>query len=483
MQKIITAYKNHFVLVLITFLFLATRLFWIDKIPSSLYWDEASIGYNAYSVLKTGKDEWGETLPLHFRAFGEFKLPTYIYSVVITESLFGLTSYAVRLPAVIYGLLSVLGLYLVVFHLTKNKTISLLSSFLFTITPWFFIFSRTGYEVTAGLAFFIYAIYFLLRSSEKRINLIISVILFILSIYSYNSFRILTPLVLGPTLLVYGISAFKKKQKGNITVLLVSLIILFLSIIPIYKLYSKDSGLSRLQTVGTTKNLVSNYFKNFSYNFLFVVGDTNPRSQIPGSSQLYYLDVVFILLGIMYILKKKDIKYFSILVLLVLAPIPAAITRENPHALRAILISPVLVTISAMGIYYLSELIKKQKNLILIVVLALYVLSFEGYIYKFGNEYNKLSSDAWQYQYKEIMAKYSNDFSKYEKVYITDKYAQPYIFFLFYQKVDPNVFLSTKTLNNVSDWGFSTVASFDKFNFIKDCSVDFGKNSLVICPE
>ncbi|MDI6785147.1 MAG: glycosyltransferase family 39 protein [bacterium] len=448
-----------------------------------MYWDEASIGYNAYSVLKTGKDEWGETLPLHFRAFGEFKLPTYIYSVVIFESIYGLTPYAVRLPAVIYGFLTVLGLYFLIFYISKNKKISLLSSFLFTITPWFFIFSRTGYEATAGLAFFIYALYFLLRSNEKRLNILISIVLFMLSAYSYNSFRILTPLILGPFLLIYGIKAFKKKQKGDLISLFLSLLILFVSIIPIYKLYSKDSGLSRLQTVGTNRNLVSNYFKNFSYNFLFVNGDTNPRNQIPGSSQLYYLDAVFILLGIIYILKKKDINNLYILALLILAPIPAAITRENPHALRAILVSPVLVTISAMGIYYLSELVKKRKNLILIVVLALYVLSFERYIYKFGNEYNNLSFDAWQYQYKELIEKNSDNFSKYEKVYITDKYAQPYIFFLFYQKVDPNLFINTKTLNDVSDWGFSTVKSFDKFNFIKDCGVNSNEKSLVICPK
>ena len=129
-------------MILICLLFLGTRLYKIDKIPASVYWDEASIGYNAYSVLQTGRDEWGEFIPLHFRAFGEFKLPVYIYSVVFTESIFGLTPFAVRLPSVIYGLLSVIGLYLVVLKLTNKKLLSLLSSFLFSISPWFFIFFK-----------------------------------------------------------------------------------------------------------------------------------------------------------------------------------------------------------------------------------------------------------------------------------------------------------------------------------------------------
>ena len=220
--------RTNLILILILLLFLGTRLFRISEIPPSVYWDEASIGYNAFSVLTTGRDEWGEFLPLHFRAFGEFKLPVYIYSVVVSEFIFGLTPLAVRLPAVLYGLLAVVGLYLIVSELTKKKEIALISSFLFTITPWFFIFSRTGYEATAGLAFFVWAIYFL-----SKYNLVIATILFITSAYSYNSFRILTPIVLGFSLLYF----FLKKKY---VVVIISIVILCVSVFPLYKLYKQD---------------------------------------------------------------------------------------------------------------------------------------------------------------------------------------------------------------------------------------------------
>src|SRR3989339_309465 len=167
-QKLLRLLQTNFVLILICLLFLGTRLFRISGIPSSVYWDEASIGYNAYSVLTTGKDEWGEFMPLHFRAFGEFKLPVYIYSVTASEFIFGLTPLAVRLPAVIFGLLSIIGLYLLVLKLTSNKLLSLISSFLFAISSWFFIFSRTGYEAVAGLSFFIWATYFGILSFKKK---------------------------------------------------------------------------------------------------------------------------------------------------------------------------------------------------------------------------------------------------------------------------------------------------------------------------
>lgn len=467
MKEITKLITNNILLLLILLLFLFSRLYNISEIPASLYWDEASIGYNAYSVLKTGKDEWGEFLPLHFRAFGEFKLPVYIYSVLLAEIVFGVSQLAVRIPAVIFGLFSVLGLYLLVLTISKNKTISLLSSLLFAVSPWFFIFSRTGYEATAGLAFFIYALYFLLLSQTKKWKIILSVILFILSAYSYNSFRLLTLLFLGPYMIFYGLRVIKKKDKNGGLLLLLSAGLLFLSFVPIYKLYLRDAGLGRLQTVGITDNgksvslnIISNYLANYSLSFLFSKGDSNPRSQIPGSPQLFPIDAVFILLGLIYIFKNKDRKHLFILIALVLAPIPAAITKEAPHALRSILMAPIFAVVAAMGIYSLLGYVKKYRKLALAVIVFIYLDFFGSYFYQFITRYNGLSSSDWQYPYKEIFANQKSGT-------VTDEYGQPYIFALFYTKTDPKVFLETKQLNPVADWGFSTVKSFGEFQFIK----------------
>jgi 4-amino-4-deoxy-L-arabinose transferase-like glycosyltransferase len=449
-QKLLRLLQTNFAIVLICLLFLVTRLYKISELPASVYWDEASIGYNAYSVLTTGKDEWGETLPLHFRAFGEFKLPVYIYSVVATEFIFGINALAVRLPSVIFGLLSIVGLYLVVNKITKLKKIALLSSFLFSITPWFFVFSRTGYEAVAGLAFFIWAIYFLVLSFEKNKLLVVSVLLFIASAYSYNSFRILTPIVVG---LVFIYKLYKKQ----FVIVFVSSLILITSALPLYKLYRSDSGLSRLQSVGSSA-VVGNYIKNFSPYYLFISGDTNPRSQIPNKSQLYFIDSIFLALGVLYILKSKNPKLYAVLFFLFIASIPAAITKENPHALRSILMSPVLSTITAFGIYSLI----KQKKLFMGLVVSTYLIFFGNYYFNFITKYNSFSKSSWQYEYKEI-------FEKQKEGCVSDEFAQPYIFALYYNKYDVNEFIKTRELNPVSDWGFSTVKSFGNYTFPKTC--------------
>lgn len=449
--------EKNWLLVLISALFLFTRLFLIQDIPSSIYWDEASIGYNAYSVLKTGKDEWGETLPLHFRAFGEFKLPVYVYSVLVSESVFGLNAFSVRLPSVLYGLMSVIGIYLLVMEISRNKEISVISSLLFSISPWYFIFSRTGYEASAGLTFFIWGIYLFLKYKDKRIKIIFSIVSLLLSFYSYNSFRILVPISL---VFIFGYQLFKNRKKE----LIISGLIVSLSLVPLYKLYKNDSGLSRLTTVGAKTDIVSNYFKNFSFEYLFFKGDTNPRSQIPGQSQLYIIDSVFVLLGIYFIYKKKDFKYLIPLIGLIVAPIPAAITRENPHALRSILLAPVFSVIAAFGIYFFVSKFKKYKSILYKVIPSIYMLFFVVLFLNFIVGYNKQTLSDWQYEYKET-------FQNKTSGCIEDKYGQPYIFALFYQKTEPNYFRDTKVLNDVSDWGFSTVKSFGNYEFEKQCDI------------
>src|SRR6185369_5508609 len=97
-----------FVVVILAF---SLRIYKVTSIPPSLNWDEVSIGYNAYSIFKTGRDEWGVRLPLHFKSYGEYKLPAQIYASIPGIYVFGLNELGVRITPVIYGTLTVFLLY------------------------------------------------------------------------------------------------------------------------------------------------------------------------------------------------------------------------------------------------------------------------------------------------------------------------------------------------------------------------------------
>ncbi len=447
--------NSKLLLVVILVFFLVTRLYKISGIPLSVYWDEASIGYNAYSIAQTGRDEWGEFLPIHFRAFGEFKLPVYIYAVVPFVKLFGLNALSVRLPAVLFSLVVVMLTYFLAKKLTGVAAVGLLSSFFISISPWFFIFSRTGYEATAGLMFYFLGIYIFL-SRTKNYFIFLSVLSFILSAYSYNSFRIITPITIL-ILVIYNLRNFFKKE---ILFIILSIIALTVSIIPIYRLYRYDAGASRLQTVSTTSSsFIKNYLSHFSPDFLIVHGDKNLRSQQANFGQLYLPELALLLLGILYALRSKSKYKLLPVILLLLGPVPAAITKESPHALRSISMVPFISILTAMGASYF------KKYLILVLIfLAFFINYFVNFLYVYPDQ----SSADWQYGYKQSLQQLrccKKIDADYNRIFVSDKEGQPYIFALFYLNYDPDNFRAEVVRNSVDKWGASTVKSFGKFEF------------------
>lgn len=441
-----------FLLVLICSLFLFTRLYKISEIPLSVYWDEASIGYNAYSILKTGKDEWGDFFPIHFRAFGEFKLPVYIYSVVPFIKIFDLNEFSVRIPSVLFSLGVVILTYFLAKRLTGNTTIGLWSSFFVTISPWFFIFSRAGFEATAGLMFYLLGIYLFLRFK------FLAILSFIISAYSYNSFRAVVPLTI--LILVF----FERDNIGQILKkslhwAALALVFIVLSIWPIYRLYVYDVGFFRLQAVGTVnvETFIKNYFSHFGLDFL-LNGDKNLRHQQEGFGQIYIPELILVILGLIFLFKNNTKYKWLPLILILLVPIPASLTKESPHALRSLSAVPFIHIISAMG----AASLRSHLN---IGIALLMLVFFINYFLNFLNVYPTYSSKEWQYGYKKIFT--DESLNQKDKILISDEDAQPYIFALFYLKYDPQKFRDEVVRNPIDKWGFSTVKNFGKFEFGK----------------
>ena len=253
--------------------------------------------------------------------------------------------------------------------------------------------------------------------------------------------------------------------------MILGLVILMVGILPIVRLMVFDNGAVRLQTVSvqgetrfeTGKLLLVNYLSHFSPDFLFQ-GDKNPRSQFL-HGQIYFLDLLFLTLGIFVALKKRKFFYVFPLIMTIVSPIPATITKESPHALRSILIAPFASIIIALGVSWILENLKKNLTIIFLTVLSIIYLTF-FYLYWDGfRELYKFTSTDWQYGYKQIFTEYKEEFKNYDHVFISDKFGQPYIFALYYLKYNPAKFWSEVKLNPVNKWGFSKVVGFDNFIF------------------
>ncbi len=246
--------KNNLLLAGIILLGLILRFWKLDKYPVSLNWDEVSHGYNAYSILKTGKDEWGATLPAIFRAFGDYKLPVYIYLTIIPVFLFGLNAFAVRFISALAGVIAIPLIYLLANKLFLSEAkprearalwgqfnVGHLAAFLLAITPWHFFISRPALEANLALTLILAGAYFFLRGLDNPKFYLPSAICYALSIHTYNTARVFVPLMLIASFFIYR----KKIQHGPS--ILIALLIMAASLALVLLQVLSGSGTARYQ--------------------------------------------------------------------------------------------------------------------------------------------------------------------------------------------------------------------------------------------
>ena len=418
---------SHLLYFLVAILFalgIFLRFWKIDQIPSGFSWDEASIGYNGWSILESGKDEWGQSFPLHFRAFGEWKLPIYIYSTIPFIKVFGLNELSVRLPSILSGIMAavVFGL---IWCKIRGRVAGAVAAILYLFSFWSFSLSRGAFEANLGILIFLVAVYLLIK---KR--LILSAILFVSLLYTYNAFRILLPLYIPLVIYLYKEKISKKK-------LILAILIFLFGTFPLARfLLMNDTSLSRFSQVVPQNHAIlgtiQNYFSHFSPSFLIFKGDGTLR-HFPGETgQFSFLVIVLGVIGLFNILRKISCHEkinLLVIVLLFLAPVPAAITKDSPHSIRAIMLLPAWLSLAVIGADQLKKVIRKR------YVMAAFILLFSmQYFYFYSNyfsNYAKKSVDYWQSGYRELFTKLSNIESK-NPFFVTSDKLQPYIFYLFY---------------------------------------------------
>src|SRR4030043_2293181 len=233
-----------FLLGIIIILAFLLRIYKVTQIPPSLNWDEVSIGYNAYSILKTGRDEWGKFLPLHFKSYGEYKLPAQIYASIPAIAIFGLNDFGVRITPVIYGTLTVMFLYFLAKKLFKNRWIGLLSAFFLAISPWHIQLTRASFESSFSVFWVTLGAWLFVKGFTDKKYWLASTIPFIISIYTYNAARVFTPLFLLALFIIY-----RKDVLKNTRIFILSLAVFLLSMIPLVSFVVSGEATARLQLV------------------------------------------------------------------------------------------------------------------------------------------------------------------------------------------------------------------------------------------
>lgn len=530
--------KSKYYLILILLVATFLRLWKLSEVPVSMFGDELDVGYHAFNILKTGRDYSGNFMPLHFQSLAEWRTPLYLYSSVPTVAIFGISPLGVRLPAALFGILGVFGIYLLVKemlicgkrgkdldskYLVKTELTSLTSALLMALSPWHIQYSRAAFEVTQLLVFYIFGIYFFFRSLRNGKWLWVSGSLLVLTPMVYSSAKLFTPILLV-LLFTIWFREILRMEKKHIFYALVGMLILGLP--TVYTTFwgggaqrfgyiSVFTDPTREMEVGVKRELaahvrgetgvgleptlmdkvfynkftfwgdkiIDNYFQPFSSEFLFIKGDLNLRHSIEGVGQFYMVEAIALMLGLVLFFGKYNNKKIKIFIALwiILGVLPSAITRDGGrHATRLILILPPLAFLISYGlsdIYY--RLKKPYKAIFVLSYILLFVINFINYQNLYWRENPWYSERWWHSGYKEAILSVKELEDQYDEVLITMSNEPAWIFFGAYMEYDPNRWQEVKPDSNwVDDNRYGRITTIDKYYFVspKGQLYDWGRD-------
>lgn len=498
-----------FLIILIIFLSLFLRVWKINKVPVSLFGDEADLGYQAYSILKTGRDYYGNILPLHFHSLAEWRTPLYLYSAVPSVAIFGISPLGVRLPAILFGVLSVYVLYLLVKKIFNNEKLALFSALLMAVNPWSIQYSRAGFEVTEMIFLFILGFYiFFCSLKENGKRLWLSVLLLTLTPWVYSTAKLFLPL-----LYIFMFINWKKEiisfSKKYIIQAVIALIIVGgpiiwstffgggvqrigdISVFNDPKI-SYEVGLMRVNDskmrgeydsrikftlvdkifhnkfIYISNEIVKNYLKSLSADFLFIKGDLNPRHSI-GTGEFYKIDSILLILGLgIFFFGKVDkkIKYFFAFWILA-GILPSSLTQNGgDHATRLILILPPLIFLIAYGLVEGLQRIPKIGKHLTIIYLVILSISFLYFQHQYWIHNPWVSEKWWHYGFNQAIESVKEVESNYDRIVISTANEPPWVYFAAFYNYPPREWQLNFPINNpVELTNFGRVSHISKFYF------------------
>ena len=239
-------------LILIAIIILAfiLRFCRLNSYPA-LNADEASIGYDAYSLIQTGHDQHGNSWPVDFQSFNDYKPGLYVYIVLPFVKVLGLTEWAVRIPNALIGVASVYLIYLLVKELfgKEKETLPLIAALFLAISPWHIHFSRGGWEANTATFFLMVGVLFFAKyfskEGNRRFYLIYSILAFVAAIYTYQATRVISPLLGLGLVAIYRNEIFK-----NLKPFFVASIIGGILLVPLLLDFARGNVISRAAGVG-----------------------------------------------------------------------------------------------------------------------------------------------------------------------------------------------------------------------------------------
>lgn len=483
-------YSEEIILVVILMIGSLVRLYNIGIFPNALNADEASSGYEAWSILKYGIDRKGNSFPVVLYAWGSGQNALYSYLLIPIIFMLGLNEFALRLPMALIGVTSLYAFYYLLKNIFNNKKIALCGVAFFAICPWHILKSRWALESNIFPDLILFAITFLvygIKSKNKYLQ-VLSFVIFGISSYAYGTSYMFLPIFV---LAILGYLIYKKEITIKRAVIYVGIVFVICLPLILYVIIN-TFNLKQIDIFGITVprmlsnrydevatvfsgNLYENCINNLleTLKIILLQSDGLEWNAISGYGLFYSFSIIALVYGIYISIKKykKNLLNTLMQIWTISSIIVCAFCIPNINRINIIMIPCIYYIV--LGLY---EFFSKYKLLIPCIIalyVGLFVCFIEDYSHKDYNEYNTFTSGL-----KEVSEYCEKE--EYENVYCAYTFKEPFIYFLFYSKYDTKNYIETVQFFK-EDGIFENVKAFGKYHFYLPESVP--DESIVIVPK
>lgn len=491
-------------LILIIILASVLRLWMLGQVPISMSDDEIRLVYSGYSISQTGKDAFGNFLPIVFHMDGAStygQVPIYLSSLFFL--LLPLNPFVARLPFALSGILSVILLYFVVRKILNNSKIASFSAFAMSISVWNLQMTRFAIEIDIAVVLYLAAILIFLYYKKNLKTLISSMVLFFLAFYSYAA----TKVIFIPLFLALIWYKFKDLNKKSMVIIIATALISFGSFI--YLSYSQGASdyssfegkpfffmdrprtalsvelerrVSNEPTLIKTlyhnkftywgRTAITNYLIAFSPQYLFLNQESSGIYSIWGRGEMYIFELIFVLTGAFYLFLTKRKEFYLILLLLAISPLPSAVGIGTTWTSRSGFMTPILYILVGTGIYFVINLFRNNyKYSVYLLIFVAYLYALFGYLSQYYYDWSQTNAKYFSKSTKDLVFILNKYKTENKKVVVGGADQNTFMHFGFYSKIDP--LLIQKNIN-------SSPIKFDNFTLEKFCLKEIPKNVVYI---
>lgn len=473
MKKFLKFKKEFILLLIIIALASFLRFYNLGNVPIGMTDDEIRETYIAYSIAHTGKDVFGNFLPIVFKIDGASTWrPVLVYIKTPFSLLLPLNSFTARFPYALASVFSVILFYFIVKKLFNDK-IAIASSFALSVSVWQIQLARFVIEADISLFLYLLGIFIYLYSKNKTRLIVLSMVVFFLAFFGYSAFKIF----FLPLILVLVWYKFKELGKKHLLIILAAVLLAvgsygFLIITQNAASYTGNGGSALFfqdkqktslsvelerrasnepQLIKSLyhnkftywgRTFATNYLTAFSPQYLFLDQEANGIYSIWNRGEMYIFELPLFIIGFLYLFTKKRKEFYLILMFLLISPLPSALGIGTPTwTSRSAFMVFWLYAFVGAGIYYLITGFKKLKfrYLILIIVLILYTYSVTGYLMQYYYDWSRVNSKYFSTTTKDLIYTTNKYIKERKKVIISGVRPVDFLQFAFYNKIDPKI--------------------------------------------